>query len=198
MLSLFVGARLTWSFDKDLTAEGYAERLNVEVAVAAQKVGEFDLTAHLALNISSESLNAAGRALMRAIDTPGTPRTVAVVVVLLAAGALTVATIKNPERVKRTAARVAQIGFEGMQELARYRIEQGDKLPPILPQAADEPLPVRLGHLLAVAPAPLTIDEIVEVLTATGTPETTTMTDSALLSYPAFVAGRHGWQLGSW
>jgi hypothetical protein len=53
VLSLFIGARLTWSTDRDLREEGYADRLRVDVLVAAQTVGQFDLSAHIALNISS-------------------------------------------------------------------------------------------------------------------------------------------------
>lgn len=198
VLSLFVGARLTWSFDKDLNTEGYAERLNVAIVVAAQKVGQFDLSAHLALNISSESLSAAARTMMRAVERPGPQRTVAIAVVLLAAGALTVAVIKDPQRVRQSAARVAQIGMEGLQELAKYRTDQSGKLPAIPAPAATEPLPVRMAHALAVAPAPLTIDEIVSVLTATGALATDIQVEATLRTYSAFVMGRHGWQLGSW
>lgn len=198
VLSLFIGARLTWATDHDLRDEGYAERLNVEVIVAAQTVGKFDLAAHLALNISSETLSAAGRAVLRAIDHPGPERTVAIVVVLLAAGALTVALIKDADRVKQTAARIAETGVEALQQLSSQRSEAGGKLPAIPVPAASEPLPVRLGHALAVAPAPLTTEEIADVVRATSTPVETSEIETTLRSYRMFVAGQHGWQLGSW
>ncbi len=51
----------------------------MEVIVAAHTVGRFDLIAHLALNISSEAIAPAGRAVMRAIGHPGPERPVALV-----------------------------------------------------------------------------------------------------------------------
>lgn len=198
VLSLFIGARLTWSEDPDLREEGYAERLNVEIVVAAQKVGEFDLSAHLALNISSGSLSAAGRAVMRAIERPGPERTVAILVVLLAAGALTVALIKDADRVKQTAARVAQVGVEALREASGYRDTEGGKLPAVPVPSAAEPLPVRVGHALAMAPAPLTSAEITAVLEATGSAVGKTQVETALRTYRAFVNGPDGWQLGAW
>lgn len=198
VLSLFVGARLTWSSDRDLRAEGYAERLNVAIVVAAQQVGQFDLSAHLALNISSESLSAAGRAAMRAIDRPGTERTIAIVVVTVALGALTVAVLNDAQRVKQTAARVAQLGMEALQDFAKYRAAEGGKLPAIPVPAATEPLHIRLAHALALAPAPLTAPELVAVLGVTGARSTAAEIEATLRNYRAFVPSRHGWQLGSW
>ena len=198
VLSLFIGARLTWSYDKDLHDEGYAERLNVEIVIAAQKVGQFDLSAHLALRISQQSLGAAGRAVIRAIERPGAERTVAIIVVLVAAGALTIALVRDADRVKQTAARVAHAGVEGLQALAKYRSEEGGKLPAIPVPAATEPSAVRLAHALAVAPAPLTTAELLAVLDATGAPVTVADVEMTLRGHRAFVVGRHGWQLGEW
>lgn len=197
-LSLFIGARLTWSTDHDLRKEGYADKLRIDVIVAAQTVGQFDLSAQLALNISSESITAAGGAAMRAIDHPGPERAVAIVVLLLAAGALTVALIKDAERVKQTAASIAEHGIKALQQLSAYRTEEGAKLPVIPMPAATESLAVRLAHALAVAPAPLTSQEVAVVLRVTGTPVDLAEIESTLRTHRMFVAGRHGWQLGVW
>lgn len=88
--------------------------------------------------------------------------------------------------------------MEALQELAKYRTEAGGKLPAIPVPATTEPLPVRLAHALAVAPAPLTTDEIVAVLDATGSSVAATEVEASLHSHRAFIVGRHGWQLGSW
>jgi hypothetical protein len=198
VLSLFIGARLTWSTDHDLRQEGYADRLRVEVILAAESVGQFDLNAHLALIISSESIAGAGRAVMRAIDHPGTERTVAIVVLLLAAGALTVALVKDAERVKQTAVSVAAHGIEAWQGLAMYRTEEGQKLPAIPVPAASESLAVRIAHALAVAPAPLTTTELAEIFSSTGAPAAPLQIEKTLVMHRMFVPGRHGWQLGAW
>jgi len=198
VLSLFIGARLTWSYDKDLHDTGFAERLNVEIVIASRNVGRFDLSAHLALRISEESISAAGRGLMRAIEGPGATRNVVIAVVLVAATALTVALIKDPQRVKQTAARVAEVGIEGFQHMAKFRGEEGGRLPAIPTPATTEPLPLRLAHALAFAPAPLATGELVEILARTGAPVPTAEIETTLGSYRAFVRGRHGWQLGAW
>ncbi len=198
VLSLFIGARLTWSTDRDLRDEGYAERLNLEIVIAAQKVGEFDLSAHLALDISSETIGAAGRALMRAIDRPGTERTVALLVLVLVAGALTVALIKDADRVTQTAARIAEEGVEALREISRYRGQAGAQIPAIPAPPTSEPLPMRLAHALAAAPAPLSVDEIAEVLEATGSKVDRAEVEATLRAYPMFVRGPHGLQLGTW
>lgn len=55
-LSLVLGVRLTWSEDPDLVDLRYAENLRVDVLVrGAGAVGSFDLTAHLALSLSSDA-----------------------------------------------------------------------------------------------------------------------------------------------
>jgi hypothetical protein len=85
-----------------------------------------------------------------------------------------------------------------MQVASRYRDTEGGKLPAIPVPATTEPLPVRLAHALAVAPVPLTTAELVAVLDATGTSVAPRELEATLRGYRAFVAGRHGWQLGTW
>lgn len=198
VLSLFVGARLTWSSDCDLRNEGYAEWLNLEIVAAAQKVGEFDLSAHFALNLSTETVSAAGRAVMRALERPGVERTAALIVLAAAAGVLTVAYLRDPERVKQTAAAIAREGVAALRALSAYRDEHGQALPAVPAPSVSEPLAFQVAHALAVAPAPLTVVEIAEVLTSTGAPTEPPVVEEALRGHRMFVRGKHGWQLGSW
>jgi hypothetical protein len=143
------------------------------------------------------SLEAAGRAVMRAIEHPGPERTAAIVVLALAAGALTVAIVKDAERVKQTAARIAELGMDALQEAKRYRETEGGKIPPI-PEPTTESLPVRIAHALAFAPAPLTVSEITDVLARTGAAVAAADIEAAVRTYRAFVLGPDGWQLGAW
>lgn len=198
VLSLFIGARLTWSSDRDLRDGGYADALRVELIVAAQAVGQFDLTAHFVLNISAAAIEAGARALMRAIDHPGPERTVAIAVIIVTLGVLTVAVLKDSERVKQTAATVAQRGLEALGEASRYRAAKEAALPAFLPPASSEPLPVRIAHALAFAPAPLTASELADVLRDRGQQVTIGEIDAALCAYKMFASGDCGWQLGSW
>lgn len=107
--------------------------------------------------------------------------------------ALTVAVAKDAQRVRQTAARVAQVGMEALQELARYRTEESGTLPAIPVPTATDPVAVRLAHALALVPAPLTTTELVSVLGATRAPITAADIEGTLRSHRAFVPGRHGW-----
>ncbi len=88
--------------------------------------------------------------------------------------------------------------MEALEDLASYRTAEGGKLPAVRVPEAAEPLPVRIAHALALAPAPLTAAEVVSVLDASGASIATGEVEATLGSYRAFVAGRHGWQLGTW
>jgi hypothetical protein len=135
---------------------------------------------------------------MRAVDHPGPERTVAVIVILVAVGALTVALLKDAERVKQTAASVAEQGVQAFDRLYGYRAGASAKLPTVPTPAASEALAVRVAHALAVAPAPLNAEEIGQVLDPNGAVVALPDIEAALRTYPMFVPGPHGWQLGAW
>lgn len=198
-LSLVLGARLTWAEDPDLVELGYAENLRVDVLLTgASAAGSFDLTAHLALSLSPEAIAAAARGLREAVASPGLGRNLILAIVVISMGVLTIALIKDPRRVRDTAAKIAAQGVDAMRRLYEFRLEAARSLPSVARGDAHAEAWRRVARCLAVAPAPLSPEEIAAATVIGQATLSVQEVTGALEAHPAFVRGPSGWQLGTW
>lgn len=194
VLSIALGAQLTIADDPDLLDEQYAVRFTAAVhLLAPREAAIFDLSAHYALVLSADGLRVLGTTLRQTLAEPGRGRTVIIVISLLALGALGVLVLRDPQRARQTAVGLVRDGTNAFEELVGFRLQAGRDIPePLLP-SADAPLWLGVARLLALAPAPMTPDEISTLVYAPRA-----ACDATLHAHRLFVEGPDGWQLGDW
>ncbi|HEV8655019.1 MAG TPA: hypothetical protein VGR85_05850 [Candidatus Limnocylindria bacterium] len=194
ILSVALGAQLTIADDRDLLDERYAVRFTAAVhLVAPRQAMLFDLRVHYGLVLSAESVRALATAVGQAFAQPGRTRAIAVVVGLAALGVLAILIVRDPQRAHQTMLELAGGTGRAIEELVGFRVSAGRATPqPLLP-SIDAPQWLRLARVLALAPASLTVEEVASLAAAPREECAAT-----LGTYPLFVEGPDGWQLGEW
>lgn len=198
-LAAILGPGSTWSADHDLLNPGLAEPYVLELVIAIREASVLDVKLITGAKIATR-VAAVGTELVRALarlDTRG--RFVAGAFALSGIAAATYALRRNPDARDRIVIALQRVGAEVMRQLAAdhaLQIEWRDRVP--VPLSLDTPRPERaLARVLAAAPAPLSVEEIGQVLRGSPASANADGIRAQLRTHPMFLRnGRGQWQLG--